>query len=182
MKKTLFIIGMTLVLLSSCTTPKYTVFTEELKREHRWSDRELSSIQFYLSRDIILYKVSKQGESAIVDGKVVIRDGEEIDRIVIRHGTPGTLVYNPVYDRFGVSFEATGKDKFLMFGPSQDSNGQYKLLAKEWNKGYGLVTYGDEVYRTNSGSAYAALMIEMDKLKKTTYRTKEAQGREVSKN
>lgn len=182
MKKNLLILGALVFTAISCTTNKYTVFTESLKKEYRWSDRELTSLQFYVSQPIVLYKVVRDGESNIVDGKVVVRDGEKIDQIVIKKGTPGILVYNPRYDRFGVSFESTGQDKYLMFGPAADRNGAYMLLAKEWKDGYGLVTYGDEVYRTNSGSAFASLLIQMDKLNKTSYRTTEAAGREVSKN
>ena len=183
MRQIYFLSSVFLVLFfCSCTTPKYTVFSEDLKKENRWSDRQLGSIQYYVSKDIVLFRANTMGESEIVNGKVVMKKGEKVQKIVIKRGTPGQLVYNPKYDRFGVSFDQDSKDNFLMFGPNQNDRGEYMLLAKEWQDGYGLITYGDQEYRTSSASAYAALMIELDKTRKIETKTTEVGGRSVSKN
>ena len=163
----------------SCSSSNLRPFTEELRKDQRWSDNQLQKIQFYVSKDVYLYRRHNNGESSIVDGKIVMKDGEKIEEVVIKRGTPGTLVYNPKFDRFGISFEKNGEEKFLMFGPQNGGKGTYMLLGKEWDNREGKVTYGDKVYRTNSSSAYAMLMVELEKVRKVEVKRKEAEGRTV---
>ncbi|HPN68432.1 MAG TPA: hypothetical protein PLZ32_02910 [Saprospiraceae bacterium] len=164
---------------ASCSSTRYTPFTEELKKEQRWSDRDLEKIQFYVSQDILLYRTQTSGESNIVDGKVVMTGGEKVETVVIRRGTPGQLVYNPIHDRFGISFEEKNDQTFLMFGPKSTGKGPYMLLAKEWGDKNGLITYGNKTYKTKSASAYASLMVELEKINKVQVDQKIASGRSI---
>lgn len=166
-------------IFASCTTTKYTPFTEELKKDQRWSDKDLQKIQFYVSQDIVLFRKHSSGESDIVNGKIVMKDGQKIEEVVIRRGTPGQLVYNPKHDRFGISFEEKGEENFLMFGPKTEGRGPYMLLAKEWGDNNGLITYGEKTYRTRAGSAYASLMVELEKIRRVEIDRKEARGRSI---
>ncbi len=164
--------------LFNCS-PRLSPFTEDLQAENSWSERELSKIQFYVSRDIVLYRDFKSGESKIEDGKVKIVNGRKVEEVIISKGTPGVMVLNPKSDRIAVSFEGGSDDKFLMFGPNPKFDGKYVLLAKEWKKKGGTITYDGRQYFTDSSSAYSALMIDLKKLRKTKVNSRVAKGRKL---
>lgn len=164
-------------LLSSCGK-NLTYFTKDLYKEYQWSDRDLKKIQFYVSQDIVLYRGLSAEDTRIQKGKIRVEGKGEVEEIVIKRGTPGVFVMSPKEDRFAISFEE-GKREFLMFGPNSKANGRFVLLAKDWNKNSGEVTYGGTVWETSSESAYAALMVDMKRAKKTKYRSKTAEGNRV---
>jgi len=160
-------------------SPRLSPFTQDLQEENSWSERELSKIQFYVSRDIVLYRDFKSGESKIEDGKVKVVNGRKVEEVIISKGTPGVMVLNPKSDRIAVSFEGGNDDRFLMFGPNPKFGDKYVLLAKEWKKRGGTITYDGRSYFTDSSSAYSALMIDLKKIKKTKVNTRTAKGRKL---
>ena len=164
--------------MSSCA-PKLTPFTQQLYDEQNWSDDELKRIQFYTSDDIVLFRELSRGESEIVSGEIKIRNGRKVDEVVIRKGTPGVLLFRPKEDKFAISFEADGDDRFLIFGRAKRKRGQYRLLAKDWNRNYGKVTYEGKTYRTSSESQYATLLVDLKRIRNTEVRKRIAKGRTV---
>ena len=165
-------------LLTSCG-PKLTPFTQQLYDEQQWSDDELKQIQFYTSENIVLHRQLTRGESEIVSGEIKIRNGKKVDEVVIKKGTPGVLLFRPKEDKFAISFEADNDDRFLVFGAAKKRRGQYRLQAKDWNKRYGKVTYEGKQYKTSSESAYAALMVDLKRIRNTEVRSRVAKGRTV---
>ena len=156
------IIASLLMSMMSCSNSlKY--FTKDLYLDNRWSESELERIQFYVSEDIILQRKLRGENSRITDGKIRVVDGSKIEEIVIEKGTPGILIDSPARDKFAISFDSADESKFLMFGANPKANGRFVLLAKDWKKRWGKVTYGDQVYETSSASAYAALMVDIKK-------------------
>ena len=118
--------------LSSCTT-KLTPFTDNMNKDFRWSDNELKNIQFYLSRDIVLWRDLGNSQTKVTNGKIKIVDGRKVEEVVFKKGTPGVYVFSPSNNKFAISFEESDS-KFLMFGASKKVSGRFVLLAKEWNK------------------------------------------------
>lgn len=172
----LLLIG--LIAMSSCSNNlKY--FTEDLYRENRWSDTELERIQFYVSEDIVLQRRLSGESSQITGGKIRIVDGSKIDEVVIKAGTPGILIDTPERDKFVVSFDSDDDSKYLVFGASPKANGRYVLLAKEWKRRYGEVTYGDRIYETSTASAYAALQVDLKKARKVNVNSERARGNRI---
>ncbi len=168
---------LTALFLSSCgQNLKY--FTQDLYDEYQWSDRELKKIQFYVSQDIVLYRGLSDQNTKIQKGKIRVESDNEVEKIVIKRGTPGVFVMSPKEDRFAISFE-DGKRDFLMFGPNRKASGRFVLLAKDWDKNSGKISYGDQLYDTSSESAYAALMVDIKRAKKTKYKSKTAEGKRV---
>lgn len=164
------------LLLSSCSK-RLSYFTDSLYNEYDWSDEELKRVQFYLSEDIVLYR-NLESESAHIDeGKIKIRDGRKVEEIIFERGTPCLLSFSPKEDRFAISFEEN--DKYLMFGPNKTTGGRFVLLAKDWKKRTGSVTYGGQTYFTSSASAFAALMVDLDSVGRTDYRVKKVRGRTI---
>lgn len=166
-----------LFLLVSCG-PTFRPFTSSLQEQNQWTEDELKHIQFYLSNDIVLRRDLSRGESVIEGGKIRIKEGQRIEEVVIKEGTPGVLVFMPKEERFAISFE-NGKDKFLMFGPHPKWNGRYMLLGSEWDKHAGKVTYQGKTYRTSSDSAYAGLLVDLEKISQVQKDRRVAEGRKV---
>ena len=168
---------MSLFLFTSCAK-KLTYYSDRLQNEFNWSEAELSKIQFYVSEDIQLYRVKSGGGSEIENGKIKIKDRQVVDEVVIKRGTPGILVFSPNDKRFAVCFD-DDTDKYLMFGPSKKNGGRYSLLAKDWGRRDGIITYGGTEYRTKSSSAYASLMVDIKKASNSVRRSNTASGRKV---
>ncbi len=175
----LFIVTVLAVaVLSSCST-RLSYFTQDLYERERWSEEELKKIQFYVSQNIVLKRQLTEGSSEIVSGKIKIEDGREIEEIVIPKGTPGALVLNPKSDRLGISFEEGRDNRYLMFGHSPKNNDRYVLLASEWKRSGGEVTYDGKTYRVDSDDAFAALLVDLRKFSKTSHKQRVAKGRKI---
>jgi hypothetical protein len=167
------------LLLASCS-PNLTYFTQDLYRDNKWSETELRQIQFYLSHDIVLRREATTGESQIRDGEIRIRNGRKVEEVVIPRGTPGVFLFSPKENRFAMSFEKNGEDRYLMFGPNPKLNGRYVLLASEWERRQGKVTYDDSYWWVDANQALAGLMVDLKRSGRTSLRTRTAQGRTVN--
>lgn len=180
MKQLIFAVsGLVLMSLVACS-PSYKPFTTNLQSSQGWSENDLKKIQFYTSRDIILQRELSSGESVIDGGKIILREGRRIEEVVIPERTPGVLEFMPRTDRMAVSFER-GKDRFLMFGPNPNSDGKYMLLGSSWDRNSGTVSYQGKSYSTSSRSAYANLMVDLERASKVTTARHTASGRTVRK-
>ncbi len=164
-------------LLTSCSQ-KLTYFSQKMVNDFDWTENDLQKIQFYLSDDIELTRALGTEDSRITKGKIRVENGREVEVVRFKKGTPGLAVFSPKNNRMAVSFESED-DKFLMFGPNKKTKGRYVLLAKNWEKNYGEVTYDGKIYRTSSSSAYSALMVDIDKAKKVRYKSSTAEGRKI---
>ncbi|MEM0994546.1 MAG: hypothetical protein AAGI49_16040, partial [Bacteroidota bacterium] len=69
---------------------------------------------------------------------------------------------------------------YLMFGPNPKASNRYLLLASEWKKRGGMVTYGGKRYRVDSDDAYATLMVDLRKVRKVSVKSRTAGGRKVN--
>ncbi|MFZ1750928.1 MAG: hypothetical protein WAU01_12080 [Saprospiraceae bacterium] len=170
----------TVLLLSmlSCA-PSLRYYTKDIQQNARWSDQELKKIQFYVSNDIVLWRSSNKGSSSVDDGKISISKDKEAEEIVIRRGTKGVFVFSPQKNHYAISFDPKDENNFLVFGPSDQVNDRYVLLAKEWNNRTGKVTYGERVYNTPAESAFAFLMVDIKESRRSVVKTNQPSGRSV---
>jgi len=166
------------ILCSSCT-PVYTYFTQDIYQQQQWSEEELKHVQFYTSNDIVLTRQIGTGETTIAGGKIIIKNGQRYEKVVIPGGTPGVLVLMPREDRLAISFEDKDNDAFLMFGPNPDFGNRFALLAQDWEQEQGQVHYKDNVYTVDAEHAYAALMVDLRKEGHDQYATKSVKGRTI---
>jgi hypothetical protein len=173
----LFSILCLIVFATSCSKT-LTYFTDDIYADNNWSEEELKQIQFYLSEDIRLERVYGSAGSDIKDGQIKIKSERKVEEVIIRKGTPGVLVFSPKSNRFALSFDEN-PEKYLMFGPNEKAKGRYVLLAKKWKKRGGIISYGGADYRTTSDSAYAALMVDISKARKTSKKSDTASGRRI---
>jgi hypothetical protein len=176
--KLLFLLPALMIGLGACS-PTLSPLTQNLYEESRWTDSELKRIQFYLSDNIVLRRELSGGSSEIISGKIKIVDGRQVEEIFIRKGTPGVFLFSPKDNRLAVSFEEGGNDRFLVFGPNPKAGSRFVLLASEWDRRQGTVTYEGRKFSVDASSAYAALMIDLKKVRKVTVQTRTAGGRKV---
>jgi hypothetical protein len=116
--------------------------------------------------------------STIQNGKVRIINGERIEEIIIKKGTPGVLVNNTVDNRVGISFE-DGDDRYLMFGPNKGKGGRYYLLASDWKNDVGKVLYEGQTYFCTPESGKAFLTLDLKKLHQIEKDQRTAKGRKI---
>ncbi|MFZ2898424.1 MAG: hypothetical protein WA004_07380 [Saprospiraceae bacterium] len=178
MKTSYFFLPLIALLLSSCS-PNLHYFTQDLYRDNNWSDQELKQIQFYLSQDIVLRREANADQGQIRDGAIRIRNGRKVEEIVIPRGTPGVFLFSPKENRFAVSFEKNGDTRYLMFGPNPKLGDRYVLLASDWEKRQGKVTYDQSTWWVDADQALAGLMVDLKRSKRVTVRSRVAQGRTV---
>jgi hypothetical protein len=164
--------------LSGCS-PRLSPFTQKLYEDNNWTEAQLKKIQFYLSDDIVLRRQLGGGSSEISDGKIRVIDGRQVAEVVIRRGTPGVFLFSPKENRFAVSFESGGNDRFLVFGPSPRYNERYVLMASEWERNGGTVTYDGRQWEVSSQAAYSTLMVDLKRLQQVDVNKREASGRRI---
>ena len=167
------------VILSSCNS--LTPFTQRLYDENGWEETELKSIQYYVSEDLTLERYLRDGETNISGGKILMKDGRRIERVVIPKGTPGILINMPTETRFGIAFEDGSDARFLRFGPNPKTGNQYVVLAKDWNRGKGKVIYDDKEYTLYTEDEPAKLLVDLRKRGDTDIDSRRAKGRTIEK-
>ncbi len=174
------LVSLTLLLtlaLSSCSN--LTPFTQRLYDENAWSKSELESIQFYVSEDLVLERQLRDGDTKITSGKIIMRDGRRIERVVIPKGTPGVLLDMPREDRFMIGFESNNDEAYIRFGPNPKTGNQYVVLAKDWSRGRGKVIYDGREFTIFSNDQAARLLVDLKKTKDRDVNSRVAKGRKI---
>jgi len=168
---------LSLAFLSSCSN-RLTYFTEDLNERYRWTDAELKKIQFYTSQDIVLKREISGGDREVVSGKIKIEDGRKIEEVVVRKGTPGAFLFSPKENRFAIGFEESN-ERYLIFGPTPKYSDRFVLMASDWDRRSGSVTYDNKTWKVSSDNAYAALLVDLRKINKVDVNSRVAKGRKV---
>lgn len=165
MNKLTHLLGLMLLgILSYSCSPRLTYINDEMIKQNKWTEDDLKRIQFYLSDNITLTRQLSSGESTITGGKIKIKDGQKIEQIIFKKGTPGVLLFLPKENRYAISFDNSSPDKYLVFGPNPKMNSRFALMAKEWDRYMGKVTYNGQIYETSSNSAFSALMVNLKRM------------------
>lgn len=165
--------------VSACT-PSLSSYTQKLYDRYEWREADLKKVQFYLSADIILRRKIGDGKAVIANGQIKIIDGIRYEVVKFRRGTPGVLLFIPKENRMAVSFEDGGTDaSCLMFGPNPNFSNRYVLLASEWSKSSGQVTYQGKKWETGAQSAYAGLAINLKNIDQLNTEARVVKGRTV---
>ncbi len=149
-----------LLLLESCS-PRLTVLDSQVRDENGWSELELGKIQFYLSEDLILSRERKSGSTAIVEGRVRVKDGRNVEDLVFERGTPGVVLFQTSEGNLAIGFDARRDDRYLMFGPNPKRDNVYTLLGKSAGPNGALVTYDDKQWEVGLGNAETRLLFDL---------------------
>jgi len=175
---TQLLIALSLLLLAACS-PRLTTLTDDLRQQNNWSEQELEKIQFYLSEDLSLTRERNRGTTAITQGKVQVRNGREIEEVIIRRGTPGVVLFAPKPNQLAIGFDPRDDGKFLVFGSNPKMRGRYTLLAKDWERYSGKVTYDGQTWNVGVASGDVNLLLDLRRKGQTERNVQSPGGRRV---
>ncbi len=178
MRKVYFVWFVFAGLLTSCS-PRYTYFTKDLMEREQWTAEDLSKIQFYLSKDIVLSRVLESSETKISEGKIKVIDGRQMEYVILKANTPGVLVQMPKQDRYAVSFEESDDEAYLMFGPSDKLGDRFVLLSYAWDRHQGQIHYKGNLYTVDASSAYSGLLVDLQKEDRSQHESYHVSGRTI---
>ena len=166
-----------LLFLTSCG-PKLRPLTQRIVDEQQWTSAEFERIQFYLSEDLVLTRELRDGKTTIQNGQVRVINGKDVEQVIFPAKTPGVFVFSPKSQRVAVTFE-DGNDNYLVFGPNPSAGNTYVLLAQDWNRSSGTVSYAGKPWTVSTANAYASLMIPLKELREQNVSGRTVGGRKL---
>jgi hypothetical protein len=178
MKKYLYlVVSASALILASCGSGK-TYFTPEIRTKIETNSIQLTSVQFYVDRDIELTRVLESGQTHVTAGSVKFENGQYVNVIQLKKFTPGVCtMVTP--NSLSISFEV-GNNTYLNFGRTRAGTEQdpYRILADSWVSDYGLITYEGKQYHIDQGGN-AAILITTKWLNTKKVDVREMKGRTV---
>jgi hypothetical protein len=147
--------------LGACATP-YAPFTEPMLSEFKLDSKNIKNVQFYLSDEILLFKIEGEQSMGKEDGAFVKSDGGISEKVSIKRSTPCIVERIDKEGFFYVRFEE-GKDKVLKF--QKADNKRYYLYTEIVDNRH-QVSYGGELYYVNSPSLISFIAVKVKDTKK----------------
>jgi len=174
----IYLLAALALFIYSCS-PK-TPFTQSIREQYKLGERELKSLQFYNSHDIVLNRAEKaESGQETTDGTLTIKTGRSLEQIFIKAGTPGIVEKVPGDNNLRVSFEV-GEGTGIVFGASNRAqNERYTLMAPEWKNDRGKMQYKGKTYYTSRGSGDTYLQFKMKRLNKYIKKQRTVKGRKI---
>lgn len=163
------------MLMASCVMPKKITqtknqpmneklvpLTETLIKEYKITPSMLKKIQYWSGEDSIFLEKQTVSKGATVGpgGKILVKNSEVTDRIVIPPYTPGVSLGIDSSHRLNISFASD--NSFLVFGPSSDSEGTYVIFTL---KGGNDVNYGKGGRYTLASGIGIKLLVNPEEIK-----------------
>lgn len=177
MRKPCFFLLLSILFLAACSKNLRYLHRDAVENS-RLLDQNLEKVQFYLSHDLVLERSLGNQKSEVKDGKIIVQDRGQVERIRIPAESPGVFLFSPDGEKMAISFSEKD-DAYLMFGPNPNENHRYTLLGKNWNRDYGEVTYRDKTYFVPRRSAMTGILVDLQYEKKTQERRETLRGRRV---
>lgn len=173
--KKLSLLLMITFMLAGCKS--LVPYTDAIRTKHNIQQSDLRRIQFYPSEDIILQRKVSDGATNIVSGKIKTVNGEKVEEIIIRSGTPGVLVQE-TNGKLGISFESND-NYYINFGSNTYMDQKYTIAFSDLKNKVGKIIYNGMPYFTAPESVSALLMVDMRKINKFEINQRIAKGRKV---
>ena len=151
-----------------------------LIEKYSLKEADFEQLQYYLANDLVLTReVAREDKRERVQGKLVQREGEVVEEVVIEKGTPGICLGSETKSSgahwLEISFEEGTSFKFGREGPED----VYTVL-REPRGDVIEVEYAGNTYRANKKQGAAAyLVVGEQSLKKAEKKTKELPGRRL---
>lgn len=165
-----------LSLLMMACKPK-SVFLEPARAELDTFDVEIRKVQFFNDKAIVLRRKATASEIKQSGGKMIEVDGEQVQEILIKKGTPGLVVGNK-NGKLLVRFE-NGEGKLLRF--YKNSKGAYQIDADKWINRKGLIKYADLDFIIEAASNDVLLMYKEHKKFRSASELKTVKGVKIKK-
>lgn len=154
----------------------FTVFTEDLRGTLEAAGINLSKVQFYNDKPVMIKRQGTSANDISVDaeGQISIQNGKTVQTINVRPFTPG-VVMSKTGSSINVSFDDTQKDKQGMHFILQGN--QYFLETADNNK----FEYNGSTFDIQTGVG-ARLFVSKDLLNQVNRQNETQKGRKVGGN
>ena len=167
-------------------------WTDGNAQRYNLAPHELRDLQFWVSDDIHLRRLTTAGQRDIEGGRLVERSAKSVDEIIIKRGTPGVAVGSG-HDWIAVSFEPgsylyfTARRNGMLLAPTHSGRSGpgdlYYLWAQDWRGGKGIVPVNGQtngvLYEATPASADSFLLVERRAVAESQRNRHVQQGREV---
>lgn len=151
------------------------VFLEPVRILLDTNNIALRQVQFYNDKSIVLRRKASQSDISESGGKMIEVDGEQVQEILIRKGTPG-VVTGDQNGKLLVRFEK-GDGKVLRF--YKNSKGAYQIDADKWVTRKGLIQYAGLDFIIEEASNDVLLMYKETKKFRSASQMKTVKGLKV---
>ena len=150
-----------------------TLLTHDLRKQIE-DFADIKKVQFYTTRRIKMERVTSSKDLEVTDdGKVVLKEGDREETIVLDRDLPGVCV-SAFEDRLQISFS---EGSYLIF--RRDFVGTYSLLVERDMRGVARVQYGTETYEISPGGDEAKLAIDKQFKREDEDADRDESGRRV---
>jgi hypothetical protein len=157
--KTTYTFLIALFLVAACAT--YEPFIEPMLKEFKLDTKNIKNVQFYLSAEIILFKID-EGHAIGKQGSVFVQNsGGLTQKVRIKRNTPCVVDRIDKEGFFHVRFEQ-GPNKTLRF--RRADNNRYYLYTELVNNRHQL-EYGNELYYVTNPSLISFIMVQVKRVK-----------------
>ena len=174
MRKVLYILAVGSLLMTTACAKKIP-YTTSVQDKYNLGEQEIKLLQFYLAGDITMYNGSRDGSTQTEGGELVIKDEQNLNKVVIPNGTRG-VVEEVENNMLYVSFEVGKNIKFK----ASDIDGKYRIEPlKRDDQNRAVVNYGGEEYLASTTSLKAYLMFKLKNSTRRRSTQKTVKGRKL---
>lgn len=164
----LITIFLPIIFFSSCAGLNKYPFTEAMLQAYRIDTKNIRTVAFYLSAEIVMYKIEPEQPNGKQGSTFIKNIGGLTEKTHIR---PMTVCFVEKIDKSGFFHVRVGSGSKNTLPFKKGDNGRYYLHTEYVNNRH-QVAYGKEVYYVTNPSLISFLMVEMKKNKTTpTVRT-----------
>jgi hypothetical protein len=147
-------------LITACAT--YEPFTEPMLREFKLDTKNIKNVQFYLSAEIVMFKI-EDGHALGKQGNVFVQNkGGLSQKVIIRRNAPCIIERIDKDGFFHLRFEE-GANKTLRFRRDENNNRYY--LYTEFINARHQLEYGNELYYVTNPSLISFIMVQVKSVK-----------------
>lgn len=158
--RTTFSFLLAFFLVTACAT--YEPFTEPMLKEFKLDTKNIKNVQFYLSAEIIMFKI-EEGHALGKQGSVFVQNkGGLTQKVIIRRNAPCIIERIDNEGFFYLRFEE-GANKTLKFRRDVNNNRYY--LHTEFINNRHQLEYGNELYYVTNPSLISFIMAQVKSVK-----------------
>lgn len=177
-----FFSGLLIICLSFVLSSCKVIFTQDIKNQIEEQSIDISDIQFYNSKKIILQRVDTSIISKEKSSKIQTEENIVLEKLIIKKNRPA-ICDSVTFEGLFIRFE-TGAENYLVF-VSEDTTkekSRYVIGAQYWTGELGMTPYGGQKYYIQPKSVDSYLKIKKKFVKNFLINKRKVKGLKVSDN
>lgn len=170
------LLGIILISSIGCASNRKTEFTQEIRSRLERNNIDITKLQYYISKQLILAREVTNDTTSIKKGTVIFQNGKYYETITLPSNTPGVcLMAYP--NKLNVSFENEA-EKFLQF--DAPNYNLYQVATNDvLSYNPNVVIYNGVQYALNYKGSAPVLLINKNIVNNVNRVNKRMKGRKV---